>query len=123
MEFAVELSAGILLIRIVAGRCFEGHEIAARALEIQIQCLDVEVLEFSQRGVGGQLQLQPADGFSANDQNDIIECGLQCGLEILAIASGSNRELRGHGGRGEVGASQRLPSQRLPVGGFQPVDR
>ena len=101
----------------MSGRCFEGHEIAARALEIQIQCLDVEVLEFSQRGVGAEFHLQSTDRFSGDSQSEVIDDGLQGGLDILAIPSCANCELSRDRGRREIGASQ-----RLPVGGIQPVD-
>ena len=102
----------------MSGRCLEVHEAAARSLEVQIQRLNVEVLEFGQRGIGGQFELQPANGFTADDHADVVESGLQRRLEILAITSGPNRELCGNGGRRDVRAGQ-----RLPVGGFQPVDR
>ena len=118
LELPVELGAGIFAIRIVAGRCLQGHKIAARSLEVQIQRLDVEVLEFGQRGIGGQFELQPANGFTADGQADVVESGLQRGLQILAVTGGPNRELCGNGGRRDVRAGQ-----RLPVGGFQPVDR
>jgi hypothetical protein len=89
----MELGAGFQALEVVRCRGIEGHQIPSGALHREIEPADVQVLEFSQGGVGVQPELQPANRFAVDGHQDVIEGRLQRRLQFLAIARGSDGEL------------------------------